>query len=320
MTAPPTSPRAEQRPRGILIVLLASLFWSTSGLFISLILQEGGVTPVGIAFWRDLLTFSVLFSGIFLFRRDLLRVDRGDMIWLALMGSISIGLFHFIWNLTIQANGVAVATVLQSNAPMVVALVAWFLWREPLTSRKLLAIFLAFVGTVFIGRIDNILAQQVAVQGLLLGLFSSLLYGMMSIFGKKLAGSYTPWTILVYIFGFGALVLLPFQILDGFSTPRTPITIAYFIGMVLLTTIAGFGFYTYSLRTLQASVAAIVATAEVPFATILSYIILRERLDVWQVVGGLLVIAGVVVLSWPQRRLKTRAKVTPVPEKISGAQ
>lgn len=295
-------PDAATRSRGVLIVLIASLCWSTSGTFISLILQEGDVTPVGIAFWRDLLTFAILFLGLLLFRRDLFRIARRDLIWFVLMGTISIGLFHLVWNLAVQANGVSVSTVLQSNAPMVVAIVAWFLWREPLTWRKGLAILFAVVGTALIGRIDNILSQQIALQGLLLGLLAALLYGLMSLFGKKLAGDYSPWTILVYIFGFGALVLLPFQIATGFTAPQTTAGIFYFLGMVLLTTIGGFALYTLALRRLQASVAAIVATAEVPFAMIISYLVLDERLDAWQVGGALLVIAGVMLLSWPARR------------------
>lgn len=295
-----------RRTRGFLIVLLASALWSTSGMFISLIDREGGITVVGIAFWRDLGTFAVLFLGVLLLRPALLRVAWRDLPWLVLMGSLSIGLFHVLWNSSILVNGVAMATVLQSNAPVLVTVVAWLIWREPLTWRKVVAIVLAIAGTVLIGRVDMLQQQQIALQGLLLGLGSAVVYGLMSLFGKKLAGDYSPWTILVYIFGFGALTLLPFQIRDGFTAPGNALSVAYFAGMILITTIGGFALYTLGLSRLQASVAAIVATAEVPFATIVSYITLGERLDAWQVSGGLLVIGGVILLSWPQKRAKNR--------------
>ncbi|HSM57135.1 MAG TPA: DMT family transporter [Candidatus Sulfomarinibacteraceae bacterium] len=298
----------KRRPRSVLLVLLASALWSTSGMFISLIDREGAITPVGIAFWRDLATFVVLFGGISLLRPDLLRIKMRDLPWLALMGSLSIGLFHVLWNSSILVNGVAMATVLQSNAPMVVAVIAWIVWREPLTWRKIVAILLALMGSVFIGGVDSLQQQQIALQGLLLGLGSAVTYGFMSLFGKKLAGDYSSWTILVYIFGFGALTLLPFQIRDGFTAPHTALGVAYFAGMVLITTIGGFALYTLALSRLQASVAAIVATAEVPFAAIVSYVTLGERLDVWQVAGGLLVISGVILLSWPQRRVRVDAR------------
>lgn len=293
---------ATRRVSGPLLVLLASACWSTSGMFISLIARGGAITPVGIAFWRDLSTFITLFSGILLLQPQLLHVARRDLPWLALMGSFSIGLFHVLWNTSILTNGVAMATVLQSNAPLVVTIVAWVLWREPLTWRKISAITLALVGTALIGGPEMFQGQDIALQGLFVGLASAVTYGMMSLLGKKLAGDYSPWTILVYIFGFGALTLLPFQIGDGFTAPQSLSTVAYFAGMVLFTTIGGFALYTLSLSRLQASVAAILATAEVPFATVVSYVTLGERLNLWEVGGGLLVIAGVILLSWPRRR------------------
>ncbi|MFW6183478.1 MAG: DMT family transporter [Chloroflexota bacterium] len=308
-SSPVTHPSAgERRSHSVLLVLLASALWSTSGMFISLIDREGAITPVGIAFWRDLATFVVLFAGISLLRPDLLRIKLRDLPWLALMGSLSIGLFHVLWNSSILVNGVAMATVLQANAPVVVAVIAWIVWREPLTWRKVVAIVLALLGTVFIGGVDSLQQQQIALQGLLLGLGSAVAYGFMSLFGKKLAGDYSSWTILVYIFGFGALTLLPFQIGDGFTAPHSTLGVAYFAGMVLVTTIGGFALYTLALSRLQASVAAIVATAEVPFAAIVSYVTLGERLGVWQVTGGLLVISGVILLSWPQRRIRASVR------------
>ncbi|MFW6097063.1 MAG: DMT family transporter [Chloroflexota bacterium] len=292
------------RLRGFLIVLLASALWSTSGMFISLIDRQGGITVVGIAFWRDLGTFAVLFLAILLLRPALLRIARRDLPWLMLMGSLSIGLFHVLWNSSILVNGVAMATVLQSNAPVLVTVVAWFVWREPLTWRKVGAIILALAGTLLIARVDTLQQEQIALQGILLGLSSAIVYGLMSLFGKKLAADYSPWTILVYIFGFGALTLLPFQLRDGFTMPHNALGLAYFAGMILITTIGGFALYTLGLSRLQASLAAIVATAEVPFATLVSYITLGERLDEWQVGGGLLVIGGVLLLSWPKNRAK----------------
>ena len=240
--------------------------------------------------------------AIVLTRPELLRVKRRDLPWLVLMGSLSIGLFHVLWNTSVVLNGVGVSIVLQANAPIIVTLVAWLLWREPLIWRKIAAIMLALVGTVLIARLDNLQGQQIALAGLLVGLGSAVTYGLFSLLGKKMAGDYGPWTILVYIFGFGSLTLLPFQISDGFATPDSLPVIGYFAGLVLVTTIGGFALYTLGLRKLQASVAAIVATAEVPFATVVSYVVLGERLDKWQLIGSLLVVLGVVLLSWPRRR------------------
>jgi drug/metabolite transporter (DMT)-like permease len=286
---------------GLLLVVLATACWSTSGLFISLVVRGSGISPWGLAFWRDLGTFTCLLVGILLLgSRTLLRVKRQDLPWLAAMGAISIGLFHVMWNMAVLINGVSVATVIQANAPIFVTIMAWLLWQEPLTRRKTVAIVLAFVGTVLIARLGGLGATQITLFGLLIALAAALAYGGFSLFGKKLVGNYSSWTILLYAFGFGVLVLLPFQFRVPIPWPLSRQVLSWYAGLILLSTISGFGLYTTGLRYLQASVAAIVATTEVAFAAVVSYIVLGERLDGWQILGAILVIGGVILLSWPR--------------------
>jgi DME family drug/metabolite transporter len=295
------SEQEESKGIGLLLVVLATACWSTSGLFISLVMRGSGISPWGLAFWRDLGTFTCLLMGMLLLgSHTQLRVKRRDLPWLAAMGAISIGLFHVMWNMAVLINGVSVATVIQANAPIFVTVMAWLLWREPLTRRKTVAIVLALVGTVLIARLDGLGAKQITLFGLLIALAAAFAYGGFSLFGKKLIGDYSSWTILLYAFGFGALILLPFQIRVIISWPLSPQVWGYYAGLILLSTISGFALYTTGLRRLQASVAAIVATTEVPFAAAVSYIALGERLDGWQILGAVLIVSGVILLSWPR--------------------
>lgn len=298
----PHKPQKSARWAGILLVVLATGFWSTSGLFINLIVDGSGVTPWGLAFWRDFYTFTFLLVVMTIFRRDLLRVKRADLLWLLTMGALSIGFFHVLWNTAVLLNGVAVATVIQSNAPIIVTVMAWLIWREPLTVRKITAIVLAVIGTALISRIEGLRQAQMTFVGLMAGLGAAVMYGAYSLLGKKLSGDYSPWTILVYIFGFGALALLPLQIGTGNAWIPPSNVLAHLAGFVLFTTVLGFVIYTFALRLLQASVASIVATTEVPLAAVASYFVLGQRLDAQQVVGAMLVVGGVVLLSWPKKK------------------
>ena len=83
--------------------------------------------------------------------------------------------------------------------------------------------------------------------------------------------------------------------------PLPPTVLGNYAALVLLTTISGFALYTIGLSRLQASVAAITANTEVPFAAILAYLILKERLDEWQILGAVLIIVGVVLISLPNK-------------------
>lgn len=295
---------------GLSLVVLATACWSTSGIFINWVVDGSGISPVGLAFWRDLSTFSLLLIGLAILRPGLLRIKRQDLPWIAAMGAVSIGFFHVLWNTAVLVNGVSVATVIQCNAPIFVTFMAWLLWREPLTPLKLLAILIAVVGIVLIARLDNLAQSSVSIYGLGIALLSAIFYGSFSLFGKKLAGSYSSWTILLYVFGFASLALLPFQFGRPAPWPIANRTLFSFAGLVIFTTITGFGLYTSGLRRLQASIASITSNTEVPFAALLSYFVLGERLDMPQVFGAILVVGGVVLVSLPKR--KTRLPEPPV--------
>jgi drug/metabolite transporter (DMT)-like permease len=287
------------RALGLALVVLATACWSTSGIFINLIVDNSGITPVGLAFWRDIGTFTALLAGLLVLRRDLLRVRREDVPWLLVMGAFSIGFFHVMWNTSVTTLGASVATVIQSNAPIFVTLMAWVFWKEPLTWRKIAAIALAVVGTVLIARLDQAGITDITPVGVLIGLAAAVAYASFSLFGKKLGSSYSSWTILVYVFGMASVVLFPFQF--GSTSPfgEPPTVLLNYLALVGLTTLLGFGLYTIALKRLHASVAAITANTEVPFAAVLAYIFLGERLDSWQMVGAALIILGVVLISLP---------------------
>jgi drug/metabolite transporter, DME family len=282
---------------GVGLVVVATALWAAGGVFIAAIFQGSTITPLGLAFWRVFCTFLCMLAGILVFRPGLLRVAWRDLPWLAGMGALAMGTFQVLWIKGLQANGLSLATVLQCNAPILVTLLAWVIWREALTWRKWAAIGLAVAGTLLIARPASVGALQVTVTGLLLSLGAALAYACITLFAKKLSGQYNAWTTLVYAFGFAALALLPFQIGKPLPASITPQALGGFVALVLITTIGGYSLYYTGLRRLQASVASIVAMTEVPFAAFYGYMFLGERMDFGQILGAAAVVSGVVLLS-----------------------
>ncbi|MCX6033164.1 MAG: DMT family transporter [Chloroflexi bacterium] len=292
---------ARKRWLGLALVVTATLFWSTAGLFITTTVRGSGISALGLAFWRVLSASLILFAAFAVIRPSALRVKRRDLPWLAGMGALAVGTFQVLWVIAIMTNGASVSTVIQCNAPIIVTLLARVFWREPLTWRKWAAIGLAFIGTALISGLIGAGTLGITPVGLTISLGSALAYAGITLFSKKLSGRYNSFVILAYSFGFAALALLPFQIGRPLPTQISGLVIAAFAGLVLLTTVAGYGAYMMGLRYLQASVAAIVAMTEVPLAAFWGYVFLGERLDGWQIAGALIVVSGVILLSQRSR-------------------
>ncbi|MGD1992657.1 MAG: DMT family transporter [Anaerolineae bacterium] len=296
----PTEGQASETERfdwiGFLSVLLAAACWGTSGIFVKYIAAGTEVTALALAFWRDLTTFLVLLTGMVLFRRRRLRVERRDLPWLLALGA-SLGIFHVFWNLGVLFNGAAVATVQQAAMPAIVAVVAWLIWSEALTWDKILAIVLTFVGTVLVTGIDALQRAQLSLGGLLIGLGIPITYAAWTLFGKQVRQRYDALTALTYAFGFGALVLLPFQFFTPQPWPVPGLSLVWFAALIGLSTIVPFSAYTFGLGGLPASVASIVAMSEIPIVSVYAYFLLDERLSPDQLLGAGLVVAGVLLLS-----------------------
>jgi drug/metabolite transporter (DMT)-like permease len=286
----------------LLAVVAATACWGTSGVFVKFIVEGTGISALAMAFWRDLFTFLTLFTGLRSLRPGWLRLDRRDLVWVVALGSISVGTFHVLWNLAVMLNGVAVATVQQAAMPVFVALAAWLIWREPLTLRKILAIILTFGGTLLVSGLDALGQANLTWSGLLVGLGVPATYATFSLFGKQIAGRYHSLTILTYGFGFGALTLLPFQFFTPQPWPVPGASWLYFAGLICLSTILPFSLYTTALGKLPASVAGILAMSEIPFAALYGGLFFGERFTPAQLVGAVLVVGGILLLSWGRWR------------------
>jgi drug/metabolite transporter (DMT)-like permease len=208
----------------------------------------------------------------------------------------TLGIFHVFWNLGVFLNGAAVATVQQAAMPAIVAAAAWVFWREPLTWWKVLAIILTFIGTVLVSGLGVLGQAEFTVSGFLVGLGIPIGYAGWNLLGKKARGDHTPPTVLVYAFGLAALVLLPFQFFTPQPWPVPPSVLLYLAGLVLVTGVAGFTIYTFALGRLQASIATILAMAEIPIVAIYAFALLGERMSALQFAGAFLVIVGVLLL------------------------
>jgi drug/metabolite transporter (DMT)-like permease len=293
--------KAPVRLGGLSLVIMATACWSTAGLFITSLVRDGGFTPLGLAFWRMLITSLCLIAYLVVRRRRQLRVKLADVPWFAAMGVLAVATFQVAWIFAVLINGPSIATIIQCNAPIIVTVIARIIWGESLTWQKWTAIGLASLGTVLIAWPTDAAGMHLTVTGLLISLGSAVAYAGITLFTKRLARDYSSWTILAYAFAFAALALLPFQFGSGLGGILPQIeggrVLATFAGFVLITTIAGYALYATGLHWLPASVASIAAMAEVPFAAAFGFLFLGDRLSPLQVFGGLIVVSAVVLLS-----------------------
>lgn len=301
--------------RGYLICLTATVIWSTTGIFIGYITQNFNMPPLLLAFWRDLIVSATLLTTFTLLSRSMLRISKNNLVFLAWYG-LALTFLNTSWTISVALNGAAVSTVLVYSSPAITALVGWRLYGESLDMAKISAIVLSILGAALVSGAYQPQVWQVNLIGVIAGLLSGVAMAMYSLMGKGASlRQINPWSTLSYTFASATLFLLIINLTSlgqaqGLSQSNllwlgnTPTPWIVLLILAIGPTIGGYGLYMVSLGYLQASVANLIATLEPVFTAILAYLLLAERLNSVQILGGILIFTGVVLLRMYEGRRK----------------
>lgn len=166
---------------------------------------------------------------------------------------------------------------------------------------KLIAVLLAFAGCGLVVRGYDPDSLRLNLPGVLAGLASGFTYAMYSIFGKTALRRYSPVTTLTYALGFGTVILgavaLPLGAVRLSHAAPAWSSILY---LALVTTLMAQWLYLAGLYRVEAGRASLAATLEPVVAALFGYALLAERLDVWQILGGALVLSAVLTVRMSQ--------------------
>jgi drug/metabolite transporter (DMT)-like permease len=130
----------------------------------------------------------------------------------------------------------------------------------------------------------------------MLGLVSAAFFAFYLLRASTLAQRLDTWTMLVYGFGAGSLLWAGFDIATGTAPPPDWRIWAVMALLGLIGTLLPHGLFVMALRTIRASSAGIVATAEPVFAGVIAFLAFGDRLQPLQLVGAAIIIVGIIIV------------------------
>jgi len=293
--------------RGYLIALIATVLWSTTGVFISYLSRTYALPSLILAFWRDLFVSFGMLVGLLIFSRARFHLDRSHWKFMVFYG-LTLAIFNSMWTFSVEYNGAAVATVLAFSSPAMTAILSRIVFKERIGLVKIISIGLSLLGMIFVSGAHDPATWQLNAAGILFGLLTGLFFAIYNLEGKHASDtSIDSWTALLYTFASATFFLLLFNIGKDLLSHKTVFAemlwlgdsvngwgILFFLGVA--PTLGGFGLYTLSMRFIPTTTANLIATLEPAFTAIWAYFFLSELLTGNQLFGGLLILAGVILL------------------------
>ena len=285
---------------GPALIILAGIFWGSMGVFVRR-LGAYGFSSIQIVCIRVVLA-ALIFSLILRIKEpSAFRISLRDLPLFLGLGLGSILFFTVCYFTAISMMPLSTAAILLYTSPIWIMLMSVLFFREKLTKRKLLALFLAFGGCVMVSGVSG---GGLTVIGLLIGLGSGIGYGLYSILGTVALRRYSPYTVTTWTFLFAAIGALfisrPADLAAKFAAaPSLPGLLLLCLLTALVTAVVPFLAYTLGLRSVDASKAGILATIEPLVATLFGIFAFSEPLSLMSGLGMLLILAAVVILNIP---------------------
>ncbi|MGD8366282.1 MAG: EamA family transporter [Desulfobacterales bacterium] len=286
--------------KGYLFAILAAVLWGISGSAVKFLFLTG-LSPFQLVQLRMTLAAVILFFWLLVRDRSLLRIDRADIGYFALLGSFGLAGLQFTYLLTISKIQVAAAVLLQYLAPGLIALHAMVFFNDRLGGWTLAALFGSLGGCYLVVGAYSLELISMNWVGIVSGLLSAVAFAWYSIHGEHGMRRYNPWTVLAYAMAFGALCWnILYSPLQGLFHGYSPVQWAGIVYVAIMGTLLPFGLYLEGVNRIRSTRASITATLEPITAGVVSWVFLGEVLMPLQLVGAALVIGSIVVLQLRQ--------------------
>ncbi|WP_327069826.1 EamA family transporter [Kitasatospora sp. NBC_01250] len=304
--------------RGLLYLLLSAASWGTAGAAATLLYGHSGLGPVALTFWRSAGGSALLLVALAVRRRGSTSRPRASHARRDIaVNGLGLTLFQIGYFEAVHGTGLAVGTVVTLGAaPVLVALGARLLLREPLGAAGTAAVLGALAGlAVLILGGTSSGATAVRPGGVAWALLSGAGYACVTLYGRRSAGRTDALTTTLYSFLVCAVLLLPFAAAQGlWPSPhglgRTLLVLLY---LAAVPTALGYALYFTGVTVVRATTAAVIALIEPVSATALAVTALGEHLSPATVAGSAVLLLAVTALAVAETRhaVRTRAAVHP---------
>lgn len=300
--------RTRHPATGYLLYLVAAALFALNGTISKSILMSG-FDSARLSELRVTTAFLILLVFVAIRRPGALRLHRSEIPVLLAYGILGVAMTQYLYFVSISRLPVGIALLIEFTAPIMVALWFRFGMHQPTKRTVWAALVIALVGLAMVGQVW--LGFTLDGIGVIAGFGAAAalaVYYILADVQVRRSDARDPVSLTMW--GFGAAALFwaivqpwwsfPWSALtgDGYPLgeggPAVPIWVLCGY-MIVLGTVVPFWLVVVSLQHIRASQASVVGMTEPLLATFIAWAALGEVLAPVQIVGAVIVLAGVLL-------------------------
>jgi len=300
-------PARERRPLlGYAMVLAATCMWGINGTVSKAILSSG-LSSLRLTEVRSTGAAVALGTALLIARPRRLRIRRSELLFLAVFGILGLALVQWLYFFAIHRLQIGIALVIQYLAPVLIALWARFVAKEPVRRRIWVAIVLALGGLSLV--VDLWHGFSLDTLGTAAALGAAVAFALYILLAERAVARRDPVSLLCLGFAVAALfwaVIQPWWSfpagivddrvrLDGVLLATTTPIWLLMLTMIVVGTILPFPLLVGALRHVSATRVGVTAMFEPVAGALVAYAWLGESLSAAQLIGGAVVLGGILL-------------------------
>ncbi|MCW3464218.1 DMT family transporter [Chitinophaga nivalis] len=281
------------RTKGLISIIFVMLIWGSSFTVTKVVLKE--VPPFLCAALRHI-TASLILLPFYWHRRRQVQ-QQLPYKQLFLMGLAGVAVYYTFFNFGMSYIHASTGALIEGLIPVAIAIPAAIFLREPLRRKSVYGILLSVTGVILVGFVGADHKTDHALLGSLLLVGAVCCWSAYTLLSRQLKNTDTLLMTTMGIF-LGTLVLIPVSGIEMYYkgiphiSPKAWAGIAY-LG-VFASAVAYF-LYNRALESLPAAQVGNFLNLNPVIGALIAYIFLREQFTTLQLVGSVLVLAGILL-------------------------
>ena len=282
--------------RPVLAVIAAGVLWGIINIFVKT-LSAAGIDPLQISAIRMIIAAICFSLFVLIYDRSKFRIQIRDIWLFVCTGIVSIVLFNTCYFYTMIHSQASIAVVLLYTSPVFVMILSAICFKEKVTPPRIIALILTIFGFALVAGLTG--GTSISFPVFLTGSASGFFYALYSIFGELALRKYDTMTVTVWTFIMGMIGSLPLgkvgqtlRIMK--SQPRL---ILFAIGIGIVSTVLPYFLYTWGLKRMETSKAAILVAVEPVVGAVIGMTVYHEPHNFLKILGILLILLSILILN-----------------------
>ncbi len=286
-----------------LLLTLAALFWGLTPSFIKLSLLE--LDPYIFSTFRLFLALATSLVLLLIFG-SWRRVEKRDWILFSVIGLFGFFVFQLFFPFGVKYTSASISALIMATLPVNVILINLISRTESVKIRTITGIILSIGGitAIVLGTRGGVSLEGTHTRGVVLLIAAELGFAVYTVKSKSLISKYPFYQVMfiVLLFSFIPFLLIAGKDLsvliqsDSFSNISGTAWIGVIFTGIFGSCIANI-FWYQGIHHLGSTRTSVYANLPPVFGIIIGYLFLKETLTVLQIIGGLIIMSGVILVS-----------------------